>query len=156
MPVAPARPIDRIIPDREAPVSVQDVFVSDLTLEESAAGFAVCPVEHPDGSAATVPAVLHAWGDPCHRLVKTRGRDGAVFQLQAFGRRRAGAGNGPLGWYAERYWPARYGTAWVLDRLREYLGRPRYRPVIDLHLPPTDTVPPTAPVPPPAAVPVAA
>ena len=78
-------------------MSVQDVFVSDLTAEEAAAGFAVCPVEHPDGSAAVVPAVTHTWGDPSHRLVKTRGRDGAVFQLQAFGRRRAGAGNGPLG-----------------------------------------------------------
>jgi hypothetical protein len=116
-------------------VSVPDLFVSDLTPEEAAAGFAVRPVGHPDGPPATVPAVVFTWGDPSHRLVKTRGWDGAVFQLQAFGRRRAGKGDGPVGWYAERYWPARYGLDWVLDRLREYVGRPGYRALIDLSVP---------------------
>jgi hypothetical protein len=116
-------------------MSAPDLYLSDLTPEEADAGFRVRPVEHPDGLPATVPAAVHTWGDPSHRLVKTRGRDGVVFQLQAFGRRRAGAGTGPVGWYAERYWPGRYGTAWVLDRLREYLGQPRYAALIDLHVP---------------------
>jgi hypothetical protein len=117
-------------------VSAPDLFLSDLTPDEAAAGFSVCPVGNPDVGPPTVPAVVHTWGDPSHRLVKTRGRDGAVFQLQAFGRPRAGAGTGPVGWYAERYWPARYGPAWVLDRLREHLGRPAYRALIDLRVPP--------------------
>jgi hypothetical protein len=71
-------------------------------------------------------------------VVKTRGRDGVVFQLQAFGRHP----RGPVaaGWYAERYWPARYGPAWVLARLREYLGRPSYRPLIPLAVPPAVAV----------------
>lgn len=121
-------------------MSAPDLFVSDLTAEEAAAGFAVCPVGHPDGPPATVPAAVHTWGDPSHRLVKTRGRDGIVFQLQAFGRPPAGAR--PLGWYAERFWPGRYGPGWVLDRLREHLGRPRYRALIDLCVPPADADPP--------------
>src|SRR5207248_3807326 len=111
-----------------------------LTPEEGAAGFAVRPVGHPDGPPATVPAAVYAWGDPSHRLVKTRGRDGVVFQLQAFGRRRAGSA--AVGWHAERYWPGRYGTAWVVDRLREHLGRPGYRPLIDLQVPPTEAAVP--------------
>lgn len=119
-------------------MSPPDLYLSDLTPEEAALGFSVGRVDHPDGPPATVPAVVHVWGDPSHRLVKTRGRDGVVYQLQAFGRRPAGA----VGWYAERYWPGRYGPAWVLDRLREHLGRPRYRALIDLHVPPADGNPP--------------
>jgi hypothetical protein len=116
-------------------MSTPIMFVPDLTAEEAAAGFDVGQVEHPDGSPALVPAVTRSWGDPSHRLVKTRGRDGTVvFQLQAFGRRHRGAG--PAGWHAERYWPGCYGPAWVLDRLREYVGRAGYRPLIDLHVPP--------------------
>jgi hypothetical protein len=117
-------------------VSVPDLFVSDLTPEEAAAGFTVGRVGHPDGPPATLPAVVLAWGDPSHRLVKTRHRDGIVFQLQAFGRGRAGAGTGPVGWFAERFWPGRYGPDWVLDRLREHLSLPRYRALIDVHVPP--------------------
>ena len=60
------------------------------------------------------------------------GRDGrTVFQLQAFGRPRSGVG--PPGWFAERYWPAIYGPAWVIDRLREHVGRPGYEALIELH-----------------------
>lgn len=128
-------------PDREAPLSTPDLYVSDLTPEEAAVGFTLGRVGHPDGPPATVPAVVHAWGDPSHRVVKTRGRDGIVYQLQAFGRRPAG----PPGWFAERFWPGRYGVAWVLDRLREHLGRPRYRALIDLHVPPADGAPPAVP-----------
>lgn len=115
------------------------VFDSDLTPEEAAAGFVVRPVGHPDGLPTTVPAAVYTWGDPSHRLVKTRGRDGVVFQLQAFGRRRAAAGS--PGWFAERYWPGRYGPGWVLDRLREHLGRPRYAALIDLDVPPAEAAP---------------
>ena len=112
-----------------------DQFPSELTLDEAAAGFAVLSVEHPDGPPATVPAVVHTWGDPSHRLVKTRGRDGRiVFQLQAFGRARRAAG--PPRWTAERYWPGGYGTAWVLDRLREHVGRPGYAALVELDVPP--------------------
>ena len=118
--------------------------MSDLTPEEAAAGFAIGRVGHPDGPPATVPAVVLTWGDPSHRLVKTRHRDAIVFQLQAFGRGRAGAGAGPVGWFAERFWPGRYGPDWVLERLREHLGRPRYRPLIDLHVPPVGEDPPAA------------
>jgi hypothetical protein len=115
-------------------MSAPDLFLSDLTPDEAAAGFAVRRVDHPDGPPATVPAAVHTWGDPSHRLVKTRGRGGeVVFQLQAFGRRRTGAG--PVGWHPERYWPGRYGPAWVLERLREHLDRPRYAALIDLHVP---------------------
>jgi hypothetical protein len=117
-------------------VSVTDLFVAELTPEEAAAGFEVRQVGHPDGRPATVPAAVHPCGDPSHRLVKTLGRDGAVvFQLQAFGRR---TGAGPLDWYAERFWPGRYGPGWVLDRLQEHMGRPRYRALIDLHVPPVN------------------
>ena len=131
-------------------MSTPDLYLSDLTAEESDLGFAVGEVDHPDGPPATVPAVVHAWGDPSHRVVKTRGRDGSVYQLQAFGRRPAPAG--PLGWYAERYWPGRYGVAWVLDRLREHLGWPRYRALIDLHVPPAGADPAVSAV---SALPVA-
>ena len=117
-------------------MSAPIVFVPDLTAEEAAAGFAVGQVEHPDGPPALVPAVTRSWGDPSHRLVKTRGRNGGiVFQLQAFGRQ---GGTRPLAWHAERYWPGCYGPVWVLDRLREYLGRVNYRPLIDLQVPPAD------------------
>ena len=44
----------------------------------------------------------------------------------------------PAEWHAERFWPACYGPAWVLDRLREYVGRAGYRPLIDLDVPPAD------------------
>jgi hypothetical protein len=122
-------------------MSTPIVFVPDLTAEEAAAGFAVGQVDHPDGPPALVPAVTRSWGDPSHRLVKTRGRDGGiVFQLQAFGRRPDGAR--PVAWHAERFWPGCYGPAWVLDRLREYVGRASYRPLIDLHVPPADGAPP--------------
>lgn len=117
-------------------MGVPHVFVSDLTPEEAAAGFVVRPVGHPDGLPTTVSAAVHAWGDPSHRLVKMRCRDGIVFQLQAFGRRRAAVG--PPGWYPERYWPSRYGPGWVLDRLQEHLGRPRYTALIELQVPPAD------------------
>lgn len=127
-------------------MSAPAVFVSDLTPDEAAAGFVVCRVGHPDGPPATVPVAVYHWGDPAHRLVKMRGRDGHVaFQLQAFGRTRFGAG--PLGWFAERYWPARYGTGWVLDRLREHVGRPGYRALIELHVPPGDGDEPDGPDP---------
>ena len=121
-------------------MSTPDLYLSDLTAEEADLGFVLDRVDHPDGPPATVPAVVYAWGDPSHRLVKTRGRDGVVYQLQAFGRRPGGAGR--PGWYAERYWPGRYGVARVLDHLREHLGRPRYRALIDLHVPPDDDNPP--------------
>lgn len=118
-------------------MSTPTVFLPDLTADEAAAGFDVGHVEHPDGPAALVPAVTRRWGDPSHRLVKTRGRDGTVvFQLQAFGRRAGGAG--PAGWHAERFWPGCYGPVWVLDRLREYVGRASYRPLITLDVPPAD------------------
>jgi hypothetical protein len=123
-------------------MSAPELFLSDLTPEEAGAGFSVRRVGHPDGLPTTVSAAVYTWGDPSHRLVKTRWRDGIVFQLQAFGRRRAGAGMGPFGWYAERYWPGRYGTDWVLARLREYVGRPGYRPLIDIQVPPVDVVAP--------------
>jgi hypothetical protein len=116
-------------------MSLLDVFEAELTPEEAEAGFAVGPVNRPDGVPGTIPAAIHTWGDPSHRLVKTRGRYGPVFQLQAFGRRRTGTPAGGANWLAERYWPARYGLAWVLDRLREHLGRPQYRPLIDLDVP---------------------
>jgi hypothetical protein len=138
LPAARARPITR---NREATVSVPDLYVADLTPDEAAAGFAVRPIGHPDGPPATAPAVVYTWGDPSHRLVKTCRREGIVFQLQAFGLRLAGAG--PAGWFAERYWPGQYGLAWMLDRLREYMGRPGYRPLIDVRIPPADAIPPT-------------
>lgn len=117
-------------------MSVPQLFISDLTPEEAAAGFEVRQVRHPDGLPATVTVAVLTWGDASHRLVKTRGRDGIVFQLQAFGRRRARVG--PDGWYAERYWPSQYGLGWVLDRLREHLGRTRYAALIELHVPPAE------------------
>jgi hypothetical protein len=122
-------------------MSAPDLYIAEITPDEATAGFAVQPIEHPDGPPAGVPVAVHGWGDPAHRLIKTRGRDGVVFQLQAFGRRRSGAG--PVGWFAERYWPGRYGIGWVLDRLREHVGRPGYRALIDLHVPPAgyDAVP---------------
>src|SRR5262249_31003964 len=114
-----------------------------MTPEEAAAGFEVRQVDHPDGPPATVPAAVHACADPSHRLVETRGGDGEVAsQLQAFGGGRADFG--PLDWFAERYWPGRYGPVWVLDRLREHLDRPRYQALIDLHRPPAE---PDQPVP---------
>jgi hypothetical protein len=110
-------------------MSAPDLYVTDLTPEEAAAGFAVCSVGRPDSPTAAI----YTWGDPCHRLVKTRGRDGVIFQLQAFGLHpRAG---GQAGWHAERHWPALYGPGWVLDRLREHLGRRGYRPLIELQVP---------------------
>jgi hypothetical protein len=131
-------------------MSTPIVFVPDLTAEEAAAGFAVGQVDHPDGPPALVPAVTRSWGDPSHRLVKTRGRDGGiVFQLQAYGRRPDGAR--PLAWHAERFWPGCYGPAWVLDRLREHFGRPGYRPLIDIHVPPAEGDP-ANPAGPPALV----
>jgi hypothetical protein len=123
-------------------MSVPDLYLADLTPEEAAAGFVVRPVGHPHGLPTLVPAVTRACGDPSHRLVKTRGRDGVVYQLQAFG--RPPSGGRPADWYAERYWPGRYGILWVLDRLREHLGRPRYTPLIDLHVPPDDSQPAVA------------
>jgi hypothetical protein len=122
-------------------MSAPGLYVSEVTAEEEAAGFAVRPVEHPEGLPDAVPAAVHTWGDPSHRLVKTRGRDGqVVFQLQAFGRR---AGAESAGWAAERYWPGRYGPAWVLDRLREHLGRPSYAPLMELSAPPAQADEPT-------------
>jgi hypothetical protein len=126
-------------------MSTITLFLADLTPEEKAVGFDVARVSHPDGVPASVLAVTHRWGDQSHRLVKTRGRDGGVvFQLQAFGRRLGGAG--ALGWHAERFWPGGYGPGWVLDRLREHVGRAGYRPLIELHIEPADddpTAPPT-------------
>ena len=78
-------------PQPRAAMSVPNLFVADLTHDESAAGFAVRPVGDPDRPPATIPAAIYAWGDPSHRLVKTRGREGIVFQLQAFGRRPSAA-----------------------------------------------------------------
>jgi hypothetical protein len=114
-------------------MSVLGLYLSDVTPDEAAAGFGVCAVAHPDGASAAVPAVVYTWGDPSHRLVKTSGRDGQViFQLQAFGRRK---GDGPPGWFAERFWPGQYGPTWVLVRLREHIGRPEYAALIELHIP---------------------
>lgn len=121
-------------------MSTPTVFLADLTPDERAAGFTVAQVGHPGGLSVTVPAVTHRWGDQSHRLVKTRGRAGdVVFQLQAFGRRPGGAG--ALGWHAERFWPGGYGPGRVLDRLREHVGRAGYRPLIELHIAPTDDDP---------------
>jgi hypothetical protein len=110
-----------------------DKFATEVTAEEAAAGFSVC--RDPDRISAdhtTALSVIHSWGDPSHRLVKMLGRDGrTVFQLQAFGRPRSSAG--PPGWFAERYWPATYGPAWVIDQLREHFGRPGYEALIELH-----------------------
>src|SRR5262245_57942537 len=119
-------------------MSTPDLFVSEITPDEIAAGFAVGHVASPGppapGRRPTVPAVVHSWGDPSHRLIKTRGRNGqVVFQLQAFGRSRARAG--PLAWFAERFWPGQYGPVWVIDRLREYIDRADYQALIDLHVP---------------------
>jgi len=130
-------------------MSTPDLYISEITSDEIAAGFAVCPVDNPEppapGRRPTVPAVVYAWGDTSHRLIKTRGRNGQlVFQLQAFGRSRARAG--PLGWFAERFWPAQYGPAWVIDRLREYIGQAQYQPLIDLHVPSPEEDSPPPPV----------
>ena len=43
-----------------------------------------------------------------------------------------------MAWFAERFWPGCYGAAWVIDRLREYIGRPEYQALIDLHVPSRD------------------
>jgi hypothetical protein len=126
-------------------MSLADLYVADITAEEVEAGFVVAQVGHPGGLPVTVPAVVYCCADPSHRLIKTRGRDGIVFQLQAFGRPPSGAR--PVGWYAERYWPGGYGVGWVLDRLREHLGRPRYRALIDLHVPLIDDDPSVGSVP---------
>jgi len=113
-------------------MSAPDLYVADVSPEEAAAGFAVCRL----GSAGGQAAAVYAWGDPSHRLVKTRGRDGIIFQLQAFGRHpRVG---GLADWYAERHWPGGYGPAWALARLREHLGRRGYRPLIELQVPAED------------------
>lgn len=130
-------------PISEARLNASPLYLADLTPEEAAAGFAVRPVAHPDGGPAVVPAAVLVWADPSHRVVKTSGRDGPVFQLQAFGRHPRGPA--APAWYAERYWPARYGIAWVLDRLWEYLGRPGYRPLIPLVVPPAGSPPAAAP-----------
>jgi hypothetical protein len=121
-------------------MSTPTLYVADLSSEEAVAGFAVQLVGHPEGLPGKVPAVIYTWGDRSHRLVKTSGRVGIVFQLQAFGRHPLGR-SGP-GWHAERYWPGLYGTAWVIDRLREHLGRPGYRPLFELVDPPDDTAEP--------------
>jgi hypothetical protein len=126
-------------------MSAPDLFISEITPDEIAAGFSVREVANPDvpapGRRPTVLAVVQTWGDPSHRLVKTCGRNGrVVFQLQAFGRSRAHAG--PVGWFAERFWPGCYGPAWVIDRLREYIGRAEYQALIDLHVPSGDEHPP--------------
>src|SRR5262245_53561033 len=120
-----------------------DQFATDATDDEVAAGFSVRTDQEPDGRTSGGPAtgisVMHSWGDPCHRLVKMHGRDGrTIFQLQAFGRPRSGVG--PLRWFAERYWPAIYGPAWVIDRLREHVGRPGYEALIELHEPASDEI----------------
>jgi hypothetical protein len=122
-------------------MSTPDLFVSEIAPDEIAAGFTVCHVANPEppapGRQPTVPAVVHSWGDPSHRLIKTHGRNGlVVFQLQAFGRSRARAG--PLAWFAERYWPGHYGPVWVIDRLREHIDRAEYQALIDLHVPSQD------------------
>ena len=129
-------------------MSTPDLFVSEITPDEIAAGFAVYHVDNPEGPAPgrrpTVPAVVYSWDDPSHRLIKTRGRNGQiVFQLQAFGRSRARAG--PLGWFAERFWPGQYGPIWVIDRLREYIDRLEYQALIDLHVPTRDEERPPPP-----------
>ena len=118
-----------------------DMFVSEVTSDEVAAGFSVREVWHPDrhlpGGRATALSVAHTWGDSSHRLVKKNGRDGrTISQLQPFGRHRSGVG--PVGWFPERYWPARYGPAWVIDRLRDHLGRAEYQALIELHVPTDD------------------
>jgi hypothetical protein len=122
------------------------MFVSEVTADEVAAGFSVRKVRPPNGqlpeAGATALSVIHTWGDPSHRLVKMQGRDGrTVFQLQAFGRPRSGVG--PLGWFPERYWPASYGPAWVVDRLREHVGRRGYQALIELHVPTSEENCPT-------------
>jgi|GEM_PF-5845714 len=114
------------------------MFVSEVTADEVAAGFSVRKIRPPNGQlpevGQTALSVIHTWGDPSHRLVKMQGRDGrTVFQLQAFGRPRLGVG--PLTWFPERYWPASYGPAWVIDQLREHVGRPGYQALIELHIP---------------------
>jgi hypothetical protein len=114
------------------------MFVSEVTADEVAAGFSVCKVRPPNGhlpeEGATALSVVHTWGDPSHRLVKMKGRDGrTVFQLQAFGRPRLAVG--PPTWFPERYWPASYGPAWVINQLREHVGRPGYQALIELHIP---------------------
>jgi hypothetical protein len=116
-------------------MSAPDLYVTDLSPEEAAAGFVVIPV----GASDQPTAAVYAWGDPSHRLVKTRGRDGIVFQLQAFGLhpRAAGAAD----WHAERHWPGQYGPGWVLERLREHLGRRGYRPLVELQVPADDAAP---------------
>jgi hypothetical protein len=112
-----------------------DKFATEVTADEAAAGFSVCTVRDSDGMTSL--SVIHSWGDPSHRLVKMHGREGrTAFQLQAFGRPRSGVG--PPGWFAERYWPAIYGPTWVIDRLREHVGRPGYEALIELHEPAQD------------------
>jgi hypothetical protein len=136
MPVAPASRTDTFHP--ESAVNVNDVYLAELTSDEAVIGFTVHSIAHPAGLPVTISAVAYIWGDPSHRLIKTRGRDGIVYQLQAFGRRSTG--NGTLDWFVERYWPGCYGPRWVLDRLLEHIGRPGYRPLIELHIPPPDPV----------------
>lgn len=110
------------------------VYESEITPEEAAVGFAVEPVETPDGPTPTVPVAALSWGDPSHRLLKTRGRDNEiVFQLQAFGRPRKGPG--AVCWRAERFWPGRYGIGWVLARLHEYVDHPQYQALFELAVP---------------------
>jgi hypothetical protein len=115
-----------------------DMFVSEVTSDEVAAGFSSCEVRLPDGhlrgGGETALLVVHSWGDPSHRLVKMQARDGRiVFQLQAFGRPRSGIG--PVGWFPERHWPGHYGAGWVIDRLREHVTRAEYQALIELHVP---------------------
>ena len=118
-------------------MSAPNLYVAEITPDEILAGFSVRKLLNPDGPQAAVLSVTHTWGDPSHRLVKTRGRDGRIiFQLQAFGRPRSRVG--PPEWYAERHWPERYGPAWVIDRLREHVNRPNYKALIDLHIPSGD------------------
>jgi hypothetical protein len=95
------------LPLSRVPVGAPDLYIGNLIWEEET-GFAVRSVgRHPDDPSATVRAAVYSWGDPSHRLVKARERDGADFRHQAFGRPAAGAG--PFGGYAERYRPT--GTA---------------------------------------------
>ena len=48
-----------------------------------------------------------------------------------------------LGWLPERYWPGSYGPGWVIEQLREHVGRPGYQALIELHVPAGDESCPT-------------